>query len=138
MIEVTDPVNGFVTDEIEIASRIEMYRSMLPVQTEGLDDLTYYHFAFNLYNTVTTEELTGLLYYNLAIEAYNKQKLPQAVFYLGEAITRYSSPRIEAMANLLLITVHESRLSADDKSAFKRKLQTIRYKALPVVAGLQP
>ncbi len=139
LIEATDRANGLVENENEIASRIENYRTMLPVQSELRADLTYYHFGFDLYNPVTPEELTGLLYYNLAIRAYNRHNLQHAVTYLGEAISRYSSPRIEALANLLLITVHENNtLSTGDKSAFKKKLQTIRYRALPVVASLQP
>lgn len=138
LIEATDPQNGFVTGDTEITDRIERYKASLPLRNNNHEDLNYYHFSFDLYNPVTPDELTGLLYYNLAIEAYNKQNIQQAVSYLGEAIARYSSPRIEEMARLLLLTVHESNLSAGEKSAFKKTLQTIRYKALPVVAGLQP
>jgi hypothetical protein len=138
LLEATDRQQGVVTGFTEISNRIEMYKSTPAIAVNAASDLSYYQFSFDLYNPVTTEELTGLLYYNLAIDAYNKHNLQQAVAYLGEAIARYASPRIEEMARLLLITVHESQLSSGEKSAFKKTLQTIRYKALPVVAGLQP
>jgi hypothetical protein len=138
LLEATDRQNGVVTGFNEISERIERYKTTPVVTTHTGGDLSYYQFSFDLYNPVATEELTGLLYYNLAIDAYNKHDLQQAVFYLGEAIARYTSPRIEEMARLLLLTVHESKLSASEKSAFKKTLQTIRYKTLPVVAGLQP
>ncbi|MFN3841077.1 MAG: hypothetical protein ACK4RF_10265 [Cyclobacteriaceae bacterium] len=138
LLEATDPANGLVTGDNEITRRMEVYRSTTPTMVKPKGDLSYYEFSFDLFNRVTLEELAGLLYYNLAIEAYNKQNLAEAIFYLDEAIARYSSPRIEEMARLLLLTVHESSLNASEKSAFKKTLQTIRYRALPVVAGLRP
>lgn len=136
LIEATDPLHGFVTNREEIEQRIIMYKTTRPVVV--LQDMNYYEFTFDMYSAVTAEELTGLLYYNLAIEAYNKQRLQAAVVYLNEAIARYASPRIEEFARILLITVHESNLAASEKSVCKKTLQTIRYKALPTVAGLQP
>lgn len=138
LLEATDPKNGLVTGAEELASRIQAYKADPPVYAQSATEYTHYDFSFDLFNTVTIEELAGLLYYNLAIEAYNKQNLAQAIFYLNESISRYTSPRIEEMARLLLITVHESNLNASEKSRFKKTLQTIRYKALPVVASLKP
>jgi hypothetical protein len=138
LLEATDRQNGVVTGFNEISARIEQYKTTPLVTAHAEDGLSYYQFSFDLFNPVSTEELTGLLYYNLAINAYNSHNLHQAVFYLGEAIGRYVSPRIEEMARLMLITVHESSLPASEKSAYKKLLQTIRYKALPVIAGLQP
>jgi hypothetical protein len=138
LIEATDRHNGVVTGVNEISARIDQYKNTSVVAARLSGELSYYQFNFDIYNPVSTEELTGLLYYNLAIEAYNKHNLQLAVFYLGEAIARYASPRIEELARLMLITVHESNLTASEKSAYKKTLQTIRYKTLPVVAGLQP
>ncbi|MCK6617305.1 MAG: hypothetical protein L6Q51_06650 [Cyclobacteriaceae bacterium] len=138
LLEATDPINGLVATPNEIATRINSYKAAPPSITSADSDLMRYEFSFDMYNAVTIDELAGLLYYNQAIEAYNNQQLTQAVFFLGEAIARYSSPRIEEMARLLLITVHESNLDAHEKSKVKRKLQAIRYRAMPVVAALQP
>ncbi|QOI96636.1 MAG: hypothetical protein HRU69_03650 [Flammeovirgaceae bacterium] len=138
LLEATDPINGLVIGADEISKRMRAYKATAPTLTTAADDYMHYDFSFDLFDTVTIEELAGLLYYNLAIEAYNKQNLAQAVFYLNESISRYSSPRIEEMARLLLITVHESNLNASEKSRFKKALQAIRYKALPVVASLEP
>jgi hypothetical protein len=136
LIEATDPEGGFVADRNEIEERINLYKeNSIPAQT---GDLSYYRFHFNLYNRVSMDELSGLLFYNLAIESFNNQSLQKSVEYLSEAITRYSSPRIEEFARVLLLAVHHSQLTSTEKSEYKRILSTIRHKAMPVMAGLEP
>ncbi|UYN86747.1 MAG: hypothetical protein KIT51_00220 [Cyclobacteriaceae bacterium] len=133
LMEVTDPLTGFVTSSDKIEARIAQYRQ------QGVQPLnpalSYYDYSFELYNEVSQHELIGLLYYNLAVESFNQANWQQAVNYLGQAIERYASPRIEEFSELLLLAVHESDLKDQDKILYKKKLQTIRYKAMFVMAG---
>ena len=136
LIEATDPESGFVTDREKIDERINQYKeNSLHTQTS---DRSYYRFNFNLYNRVSMDELSGLLFYNLAVESLNKQSLAKSVEYLSEAIHRYTSPRIEEFARVLLLAVHHSQLTSEEKSEYKRTISAIRYKAMPVMAGLEP
>ncbi|MBX2961119.1 MAG: hypothetical protein KF687_01330 [Cyclobacteriaceae bacterium] len=134
LIEITDPNNGFITGKEDVANRIEKYR------LQGVDPvnprLAYYEYSFELYNEVSDAELIGLLYYNLAVDSFNQSNLKEAVRYLSRAIERYASPRIEEFAEILLLAVHESRLQTQEKILCKKELQTIRYKAMLVMAEL--
>ncbi len=134
LMEVTDPQEGFVTSAEKIALRIEQYRH------QGIQpadpSLFYYQYSFDLYNVVSQNELIGLLYYNLAVESFNQKALQKAVYYLGRAIDRYASPRIEELSEILLLAVHESNLKEQEKTLCKKELQTIRYKAMVVMAKL--
>ncbi len=134
LIETTDPHEGFVTSSDKITSRIDHYRTQGVQSTDPT--LSYYQYSFALYNEVSQNELIGLLYYNLAIDSFNEQALQKAVRYLGRAIERYASPRIEEFSEILLLAVHESNLKEKDKILCKKELQTIRYKAMVVMAGL--
>jgi hypothetical protein len=134
LIETTDPLAGFVTSTDKIDTRINLYRNQ-SVQSPD-PTLSYFRYSFELYNEVSQNELTGLLYYNLAVDSFNQKLLQEAVHYLGRAIERYSSPRIEEFSEILLLAVHESNLREKDKIPCKKELQTIRYKAMVVMAGL--
>jgi len=135
LVETTDAVHGFITASDKIESRIAQYKNN---ELQPADNsLAYYRYSFNLFNTVSQHELVGLLYYNLAVEAFNKQLIEQSVFYLGLSGERYVSPRVEEFSSLLLLAVHESQLQQKEKAILKKTLQTIRYKALPAMAGLQ-
>lgn len=134
LIEITDPQDGFVTSADKLTKRIEQYRQ------QGIQPadpaLFYYQYNFDLYNIVSQHELIGLLYYNLAVDSFNQKDLQKAVHYLGRAIERYASPRIEEFSEILLVAVHESNLKEREKILCKKELQTIRYKALLVMAGI--
>jgi len=134
LIETTDPHEGFVTSEDKIAMRINQYRNQGIQSTDPTR--SYFRYSFELYNEVSQNELIGLLYYNLAVDSFNQQSLQEAVHYLGRAIERYASPRIEEFSEILLLAVHESKLKEKDKILCKKELQTIRYKAMVVMAGL--
>lgn len=134
LIEITDPQEGFITSAEKISLRIEHYRH------QGIQpadpSLSYYQYSFDLFNVVSQHELIGLLYYNLAVESFNEKSLQKAVHYLGRAIDRYASPRIEEFSEILLLAVHESNLKDQEKILCKKELQTIRYKAMLVMASL--
>jgi hypothetical protein len=134
LIETTDAVNGFITGADKIENRITQYKNNDLQPTDNT--LAYYRYSFNLYNSVSQHELVGLLYYNLAVDAFNKQLIADATDYLGRAGERYISPRVEEFSTLLLLAVHESPLEREEKARLKKTLQTIRYKALPAMAGL--
>lgn len=134
LIETTDPHEGFVTSSDKIAARINQYRNQGVQSTDPTR--SYFRYSFELYNEVSQNELIGLLYYNLAVDSFNQQSLQEAVHYLGRAIERYASPRIEEFSEILLLAVHESKLKEKDKILCKKELQTIRYKAMVVMAGL--
>ncbi len=134
LIETTDAVNGFITGADKIENRITQYKNNELQSTDNT--LAYYRYSFSIYNSVSHHELVGLLYYNLAVDAFNKQLIAEATYYLGLAGERYVSPRVEEFSTLLLLTVHESQLEREEKARLKKSLQTIRYKALPVMAGL--
>jgi hypothetical protein len=133
LIETTDPVQGFVTSSKAIEDRLKRY-SNNEIQPQD-ETLAYYRYSFNLFNTVNQNELVGLLYYNLAVDAFNRQLLEEATSFLAQAGERYLSPRIEEFSVILLLAVHEKAMAPDKKAQLKKMLQTIRYKALPVMAS---
>lgn len=134
LIETTDAFNGFITDAETIDTRVAQYKNneLQPVDNSRVQ----YRYTFNLYNSVAQHELVGLLYYNLAVDAFNQQRIADATAYLHLAGERYISPRVEEFSTLLLVAVHESQLLREEKVKLKKILQTIRYKAMPAMAGL--
>lgn len=124
LFEATDPLKGFVSDDREIAKRIEGYKQNTVVQARS--DKTYYQFGVKLYNAIDLDELQGLLHYNLAVEALNNGALESSITHLDKAIEKYRSPRIEELSRILLLSVRESKLDAAEKESFIRKIQMMR------------
>jgi len=136
LIEATDPANGFVDEASEITKRISSYRENLIQQNHSAK--YYYHFTFELYNTVTLDEMMGLLYYNRSVKAFNEKQLGDAVQNLDKAFALYQSPRIDEFSKILLLSVSESDLRDEVKVSYVRKLQQIRKKKTDFVAHAAP
>ncbi|HEY3404544.1 MAG TPA: hypothetical protein VGK59_14240 [Ohtaekwangia sp.] len=134
LIEATDPANGFVDKSTEIEERINTYRQNVIQQAQV--GKSYYHFNFELYNTVTLDQMVGLLYYNRAVKAFNDKQLGESIQYLDRAFARYQSPRIDEFSKILLLSVAESDLDQDVRTSYVRKLQQIRKKKTEFVASV--
>lgn len=135
LIETTDPVEGFVDNPEKIKERLTSYReNTLPNTTRGG---VRYEFSFNLWEAVTLEELTGLLYFNNAVKAFNQQDLIEASMLLIKAGQYKPSPRIEEFSVLLMLSIRESKLDADEKKNLLHKLGLVqRQHATQLAAGL--
>lgn len=130
LIETTDAGNGFVTDASEIEKRIEGYKENALKENAGNNNLL----DFSLYNVVRLEELTGLLHYNLAIAAHNDNRLESAIDHLDAASNLYNSPRVEAVARLILFSVVESKLDEESKTTHLKRIQAFRKRNLMALA----
>lgn len=97
IIESTDPVAGFKSDEDEIEDIIEKYNN---AQAGNRD--SYYQFSFELNNEVNLSELIGLLYYNRAVQAFNNANVKHALNYWLKASIFYQSRRMEAVESLFV------------------------------------
>lgn len=108
LIEATDPINGLVTNALEIESRIREYKENFIPTTDLKRD--YYQFTFELFRSVSLKELQGLLYYNKAVDAFNHQDLQKSAQSLKKAHAFYSSPRIDEFSQILLLSLQQSNL----------------------------
>jgi hypothetical protein len=132
LIEVTDPLDGFVNSKKEIEERIEAFKN----NVNTADVSGAYEFSFNLYNSVSQRELLGLLYYNLAVESFNKQQVDKSVVLLAKASELYYSTRIREFAGILLFTISQSDLDDQSKAIHTKELRNIRGKSAQIVAGI--
>lgn len=87
LIEPTDAINGFITDEKEIARQIEKFKAE--------DGMTLNIDAVN--NIISLEDLAGLQYYNMGIDLYNQGKFDKAFTNIQKANFLYPSKRIKEM-----------------------------------------
>lgn len=133
LFETTDPVKGFMADEVEIEKRLTKYRDNRPADTQ--DDKNYYMYSVRLFHEVNLDQMAGLLHYNEAIRAFNAQQLPTAIMYLDKAIRLYNSPRIEEFSKIILISVTKSKLEASIKENCVRKIQSIRKQKVAAIAS---
>ena len=133
LIESTDPVNGFVNEESEIAKRISLYRQNSIRESDA--NKVYYRYNIDIYNEIGLNEILGLLHYNLAIVAYNEQQLSRAIIHLDNAMRLYQSTRFEEFSKIMLLSVAESKLETSVKEQCLKKLQSIRRYKMPVVAS---
>lgn len=99
LFEATDPINGFVTDQQEIARRIAVYavgadpnRKLKPIGNA----LDYTH-SSHINNQISFSDLAGLQYYNLAIEAFNAGAFSKANLLIRKACSLYPAERIRTM-----------------------------------------
>lgn len=92
LLESTDPNNGFVDDQQAIIHQIQQYIF------DGLDAAMV---SKPIHNTISLEQLQGLMHYNQALHAFHAQDRAAAELYLGFALSKYDSPRIRAMHDLM-------------------------------------
>lgn len=90
LMESTDPLNGFVWDQNEIALRL-----MQDGTRASADSESYYHYSFSIHSKVSLFEMVGLLYYNQAVRAYNDTDLSEALVNYNKAGVFYQSTRME-------------------------------------------
>jgi hypothetical protein len=133
LIETTDRVNGFVADAREIEKRTEGYKQNTLTTRSNLPE--YFKLDCNLYNIVHLEEMTGLLHYNMAIAAFNDHQVDAAIAHLDQATTLYSSPRMEAVTRVVLLSVVESKLDQARKASMIKRIQTFRKRNLMALAS---
>lgn len=122
LIETTDRFQGFVTAPGAIARRIEGYRQEQPKDT-GLKKA--YEYSFNLYQEISSQQLAGLLYFNQAVAAYNDSKWVSCSEKIVAAENHCDSPRIAALASVLLCTVTMSNIPAGEKQAVIENLKML-------------
>ncbi|MEQ8470336.1 MAG: hypothetical protein RIC35_04085 [Marinoscillum sp.] len=90
LMEPTDPLSGWVTDDREILERINYHVNN---QQAG---------AMGIFNRITLDELAGLQYYNQSVLSYQSGKLEEAEHYLQKAKFLYPSKRIMEMHQFFL------------------------------------
>jgi hypothetical protein len=95
LMEATDPFNGYVTDEKEIAKRINS-------NTEN-DDLDAHVHKTYIRNSIDLKALAGLQYFNIAVAYYNRHEYKKASDFIKKADLLYPSMRI-TNAKLLFAT----------------------------------
>lgn len=134
LLEATDPLNGFVTSSKNIEKRIKAYKeNSLQVSSSTL---RYYQFNFELFNTVSFKELRGLLYYNKAVDFYNQKNLQESAHLLKKAHELYSSLRIDEFSQILLLSLRQSNLEINQRTACIKSVLSIRQNLLPIIASL--
>lgn len=139
LLEATDPLTGFIANEIEIEQRLDSYRSNVMQPSPTSKNEVKYTFSFSIWNSVTLEELTGLLYFNQSIEAYNKQKIDAAVFFLSKAIHYQTSARMEEFSQLIVTTIEASDLTSNSKSKLVAHIKMLkRHQSSVISASLMP
>jgi len=134
LLESTDPLNGFVTNEHEIESRINVYKANSTLTSSS--KMHYYQFNFELFNAVSINELRGLLYYNKSVDALNHQNLQEAVQYLKNAHALYSSPRIDEFSQILLLALQQSTLENQLRTECIKTVLSIKRDLMPLIASL--
>jgi hypothetical protein len=134
LLESTDFLNGFVEDESSINQKIERYKRNTLTATNSTS--VYYKYSFELFNHVDLDGLLGLLHYNQAVASFNQSKMESAVNHLTRANEFYSSPRIDEFAQLLLLSLQQSKLDHETKRAYLKEVFTVRQKMLPSMASL--
>lgn len=134
LLEATDPINGFVTNPIDIESRITTYKANSVRATNS--KANYYQFNFELFNPVTITELRGLLYYNMSVNAYNQQNMQESVEYLQKSHMLYSSSRIDEFSQILLLAVQQNKMEPNLRVEYLKTLLSIRRDLMPTVASL--
>lgn len=122
LFEATDPLNGFVSDQSAIETRISDYQKA-STYAGGKNE---YHFHDAIFNKISMEELPGLLYYNQAIRAYNEQAFATAIAYLEKATHFYYSSRIDELSALIGDAVQASKLDSVEKLQLAKQIQTMR------------
>lgn len=119
LLETTDRFAGFVTSGEAIAKKIEGYRNQLP---ETTSDRVSYLYCFDVFGEIETTELTGLLYFNQAVKAYNAGSWLSCSEKIRLAGRNSSSPRIAALASVLLCKISVTEIDEAERDAIKSNL----------------
>jgi hypothetical protein len=126
LLETTDPLNGFITGDRSIRERIKQYRTSKPPVIASQTALS---FDFQLLREVSAGQLAGLLRFNQAVKAYNNKAWYECSSKLEMARKEYNSPRIDALALILMQTIIVTEIEEDVK-------ESIRNRSIDVTDGL--
>lgn len=122
LIESTDAIKGFVSEEEEVAQRLASYRS----SAQKVDERTL-RFSGSAYKKVVSlEELAGLQYFNASVEAIEEGRLVEAITQLTKARLFYDSSRFTTYGKYLArLVVDDAGLTASEKQHYL--LQMTRF-----------
>lgn len=132
MLETTDRLGGFETDEERIANRTGEYRKNAPSATRP--DQLGYQYTFSLYQPVSPEKLTGLLIYNQAVKAYNRGDWLACARALEKAYAAYATPRCRELCDILVRTVIEINASVPIRQECMSRLKPLLMTGSTTVA----
>lgn len=118
LLEATDPLNGFITGEKSINARMKKYRTSKPAI--GTSQIAH-AFDFQILREVSPGQLAGLLRYNQAVKAYNLKAWEECSAKLAMAKEQYNSPRVEALALILLQTVIMNEVEEEMKESIRTR-----------------
>jgi len=124
LIESTDPLNGFITDQKLVSKKLNDYRDLKS------DDLTdsnksSYDFKHKIFREISLQEIVGLLQYNAALIYYNEGNLIDSSHALAMASQHYHSERLEEFAGILIVSILNSDLNDEQKKSCLRKFKYI-------------
>jgi hypothetical protein len=122
LLETTDPIDGFTTNQKEIDKRIAAYKAATASETTSR--VIQYEFKTRLFKEVTLGELTGLLHFNLAANAYNARNYEQVVDQLEKSASLYWSSRLKEFSDLIILTLNETK--AKNGPALVTRLHKLR------------
>lgn len=118
LLETTDPINGFITGEKSIREKIKQYRTSKP---SSIASQTAHSFEFQLLREVSARQLAGLLRFNQAVKAYNNKSWQECSAKLEMARRQYNSPRIDALALILMQTIIMTDIEEGVKESIRNR-----------------
>lgn len=97
LIESTDPLDGLVTDQKEIARRINLYGKGVDPRAEELSPVSSQQdqSSHHVNNKISLTELAGLQYFNLSVKAFHEHDIEKARALISKAEILYPSYRIK-------------------------------------------
>jgi hypothetical protein len=122
LLESTDPLNGFIRNADDIASRINEYKS--GGVTASSSKRVYYQYHGLVFNTISKGQLRGLIHYNLSVDAYNEKDLSSSTEHFVSAYTLYPSSRLEEFSQILQLTIAKSDLHRQQQRLLLSKIQS--------------
>lgn len=101
LIETTDRLSGFITDEREINRIRSKYVQQAPV---ARTNKTVFEYSMKLDQAVSNEQLNGLLLFNQAVKAYNDGSWKASDDKLRQSERYYQSARTRELRELIQLT----------------------------------
>ncbi len=100
LIESTNPLGGIITNRQQIAELKKAYAS-----PQAALQANQYIFQEPVNQVIDLTQLAGLHYYNLALNSYNQHDLESALSHMEQALSRYSSQRLNETMQVMLGTL---------------------------------
>ena len=96
LLESTEPINGFITDHVEISKLKAQY-----LAANNKNRNVQFKLDLNLENYLEGKEIVGLLYYNQSIKKINEGAFSEAKELAQMALSYYSGERVMGLINWL-------------------------------------